>query len=1375
MHALRHEGRRLNPWWLIPGSIVAAVGAVFVLDAAGVLKANETIDRWWPVAMIILAVGVVAFGLVGLFGLAEVRASIIVGPLLVAAGVVLLLFTTHTLEKSAWTYVWAALVLLAGLIIASRAFERARFESAWEQGAVRHGAFRVRGRLLLVRATDKIGAAVEWLCTGGRPALLMLILAAAGFIWWNRWGALLAYAALLLAWFAAKAKTRVVIETFEDHTTSSAAAEEPRSGAAVDSRDSAAATGDRSDPHPLDVSGIAGLLATKLAEMRNVYQLLEEPLGRPRPGPVEGAVQLEDIGDVLRSAFTTQSHVSVGPITLPFGGVMALLSRLMQAPRLRGAIHGSNSHLTLTAHLTMRGHDYVWSVSTPPLEVQTALDARQQMVAELAYRVFTDLSLRGAAEWPATRYWLDALTERQACQRSPRDRRYHLEIAESHLRNALAEDERFYLAAYNLGIVYRDLAKEDEKRKRAALSNPEHVPADGLRGVRDEPYTRSALRTFKYAIDQLDRGRWEAYYGLALSDWKLAGGSVGDAERRLDRVIDDCDRALDLASGRAASAQIQDLKARAQSDLARLVGRSEAEALADAQMAQTGVAEAQTAQELARARAEELSNAALETWNRACRSILRELILTQLWRVPGNDLHLTRLRKEAARCLLNLAIAYDEVEKPDIAEHPKNPLQRWRRNRRFARIGALTSAAVRLADVDATAHEQFARIALRWGDFETAQAELRHALRIDQDNPMYWALLAKASAENAKEAAKRAENGPKKARDAANMADYAAREACGRAEREVDFGLLLNATAEQNPEDNPEEIYKLLGEAYRSLDGDQAVVLESRQNLRVQIASVLEPKPKQREDTGARAFRVCGDLARLLCDYHKDDWEAAIVERHLGQQLLESSFAIAKYIVSDARSGQREAQLDELRSVCERGGPPKQKENGAVGSLVRAREAAHRLGAPAPHLVGAPPDKRIEEVLAQSAEDVFADAIKRLTDSDHESDIRRWGLLGGKARAIVRQPDRTGEALPLAERGVAIDPLSPAAWRALAVVLEHGGDYRQACTAWSRAELIDPEDPDSRVLFSLCQWQYAMWTTDDARRRNLLREAMGNLHKAGVLYDVAQMERRRRAEWWAAKCHWMLGEFTEMPSHLRFILASLEQQNPPPEDKALQALVELMLAQSYRQTRHFADAEDYARRAMNDADSLRRRHSGRRQLPREYLPADRLRDDEWSLGAIQILARAELAGCHADRNSPRGRDAARCHRAELLMDGRKALQSAEMVIDRVKTVQPTNKQETERLRSELLTERGRIELARGHPRKAAKLLTRATRENPGSAGSYVSLAGAYERLAAKRWNVDATRALGKARDSCELAKTIVGPPHLQWEAADEIEQRLPQG
>ena len=320
----------------------------------------------------------------------------------------------------------------------------------------------------------------------------------------------------------------------------------------------------------------------------------------------------------------------------------------------------------------------------------------------------------------------------------------------------------------------------------------------------------------------------------------------------------------------------QDLKATAQRDLAdrhwrdwRAAGEQVAEAEAAVSKATTAAGEAgatkrldaaKKAQELAVAAAGELDNAALETWNRACRAILRELMLTQLWRVPGDGQHLTRLRKEAARCLLNLAIAYGTVEPDSVASDPMNWFDRWRRKRRFARIRALKRAAVRLADIDARAHAEFARIALRWNEFEAAQAELQHALRIEQENPSYWAMLAEASAKHAEMIARTAKESSKKARDAARMAKDDARDACSRAEREVDFAL-LNVAAEEKPEVyseevNPEALYGQLGAAYAALGDDPSIaILESRRQLRRQIAEVLQSKPKQSRDEGRRSIQ----------------------------------------------------------------------------------------------------------------------------------------------------------------------------------------------------------------------------------------------------------------------------------------------------------------------------------------------------------------------------------------------------------------------------------------------------------------------------------------------------------------------------------------
>ncbi len=1080
----------------------------------------------------------------------------------------------------------------------------ARFERVSRR---RWGATHIRVKLVTWRLAATGGRIIEWLCTAERPAFFTLALAVSALLWFDWWTVLGIYVALLLVWFAAKAKKRVVIETFQDHTT---ATSQPGEGTAKE----------RPDPHRPDASGMAGLLATELAEMRIVYQLLEEPLGRPRPGGVEGAVQLEDIGDVLRSAFTAQSNLTIGPLVLPFGGFMALLSRLMQAPRLRGAIYGDETGLTLTAALTMQGHDYAWTVTRRVGEpghqtqartalghgwavrgdaaeaegdTETPMRARAEMVRELAYRVFTDLSLRGQAEWPATRDWLDALRERQACQRTPRDRRLHLEAAEMHLRKALAQDERFYLAAYNLGIVYRQLAEEDTKR--ASASDRRRVPA--------EPYTRSALRVFAHAVERLDRGRWEAYYGLALAHWTLAQMSAGN-ERRIHRVVDLCDRALELHSGRAARAQIQDLKATAQLALGQ-------------------------------------KPAALATWHKACESILRELTLAQTWRVPPSDgQRIVRLRKQASQCLLNLAIASNEFEPDSLArpaEELTNLIDRVRRRRRFARILALGEFAVRLTDVDAAAHKKLALIARRWGRTDLARDELQRAIRMDPDNAANWALQAEMCSTQDLDAA---------------------RAACLEALRAIDFGAA--------PED---EVIESLKNAYTQLDDpQQTAALTWRCELGKSITRALDSD----RDSALQQLRQ----QVQQCERDGRDWEAAIVERHLGRLLLESE---------DVRD-------------------------------------------------------------AEQAEDVFDRAIRRL-EHKHHNDIRRWGLRSQHALAIARQPDRTGAALPLAEQGVRDDPLSAAAWRALAIVSAHGGHYDRASTAWSRAHLLDTEDPDSRVALALCQWQQAETVGVAVERQKLHREARDHLRRSLRLYDIEQIDERRRAEWWTAKCHWSLGQFDQMPPHLLFIIASLERAQPAPKDDALKALLELALAQSYRQTRHFAEAEAYAHSAIDDSDT-----AAKKGVPAHATPGSPLGEDQWSLGAIRVLARAELAGCHADRNGRR--DLA----AELCNDGQ------ELAVD-------VREEERTEVASELLSERGRIELSLGHLKEAVNLLEQATVMAPGSAGAYVSLARAYERLTFEQGGPAAALAL-KARESCERAKEIICKPHLQWDLADQIERRL---
>lgn len=116
---------------LLLGLVVVAFGVLFLLDAAGVLNADKAISHWWP--LIIVAAG--------LLTLAERPPSVVRGSVLTGIGVVLLLFTTHLLEKHAWNYVWPALLILAGVLIVLRWHGRTILGGAEAEDVVRSTAF----------------------------------------------------------------------------------------------------------------------------------------------------------------------------------------------------------------------------------------------------------------------------------------------------------------------------------------------------------------------------------------------------------------------------------------------------------------------------------------------------------------------------------------------------------------------------------------------------------------------------------------------------------------------------------------------------------------------------------------------------------------------------------------------------------------------------------------------------------------------------------------------------------------------------------------------------------------------------------------------------------------------------------------------------------------------------------------------------------------------------------------------------------------------------------------------------------------------------------------------------------------------------------
>jgi hypothetical protein len=93
---------------LVGGAFIA-LGALFLLDAAGVLDAGGAVARWWPALFIAL----------GLVQMASEKRVTIVASVLVLGGGLLLTVSTGLLGERAWAITWPIMVTLAGAWLVS--------------------------------------------------------------------------------------------------------------------------------------------------------------------------------------------------------------------------------------------------------------------------------------------------------------------------------------------------------------------------------------------------------------------------------------------------------------------------------------------------------------------------------------------------------------------------------------------------------------------------------------------------------------------------------------------------------------------------------------------------------------------------------------------------------------------------------------------------------------------------------------------------------------------------------------------------------------------------------------------------------------------------------------------------------------------------------------------------------------------------------------------------------------------------------------------------------------------------------------------------------------------------------------------------------
>jgi tetratricopeptide (TPR) repeat protein len=502
-------------------------------------------------------------------------------------------------------------------------------------------------------------------------------------------------AVLVLRWFL-RARTRVVIEEFVDYTSADAKA----------------------------VQGLATLLVAELGRLRELYGRVNDQLSVPpsvavrtQGGSAGGedagaflSVRADDVTEALQGAVASEVRIDVGPVRVPVGPLLSMIGRVARGPRVLGSVHYTDAGggPTLTTQIVGMSENFTWRVDASDLAQHGGDRAfLNPMVSELACRMFTDLTLRRTVRWRAVRGFTHYLDLYWESLRTPRNRASYLKQAEGKLLEAVAEDETFDLAYYNLGVIYSQLA---EAEMQAAEASEYVRRSDGDPELGHRARTEAAIAAFSRAI-ALNRERPEAVYALAVheftslvrTDRRAVEVSSQDRRDRLDTVARMCDRVTELDRGYA---QAYDLKG----------------------LALQGLERASEAERCHR-------DAVRRSWRCLCQAEYADRAGR-----AATDTVLPSARANAAAALNNLANAHAAQ-----GLGRRRGLRRWLRFYRAERIFhqalTLTPAATRAA----TQLER-GRMCESWNRCELAVESYDAARRLEPTNPVYHAHLGRAHA-----------------------------------------------------------------------------------------------------------------------------------------------------------------------------------------------------------------------------------------------------------------------------------------------------------------------------------------------------------------------------------------------------------------------------------------------------------------------------------------------------------------------------------------------------------------------------------------------------------------------------------------------------
>lgn len=860
-----------------------------------------------------------------------------------------------------------------------------------------------------------------------------------------------------------RARDRVVVESFVDFTKEEATA----------------------------VSGLSTLLVTELGRLRGLYYQIDDlsiptavgverhgGFGRGKEAGDFLTVSADDRTEVLQSVVSSDTSLQLGPAKIPIGPIFNFLGRLARGPRIVGSVHltEAGGGPTLTAQLVDKELTGTWRVDQerePESEAERKafLDT---MVCKLACQIFTQVSLKGSIRPEAVEPFNEYLRLYRASRRTPGDRASFLKQAQTNLLEAVAADERFDLAYYNLGVIYTQLAhteglaeeESDDATSRARFDRSE------LQAARLEAAQVAFVRAIAKNPD-----RWEAYYAHAVTifskvpeveiDETLSPSS--QRAKHLRKVIELCEQVLAVSAGQGAGlAAVFDLRGMAQArlDEFRPAMASHRRAMHHAWI------------EYCRARR---SDAARPTGQPGLAEHARANATAAM-----HGLGLDYERRAALARKRRRTKQADSDRERELPQSPREWLDRstsqglfkWAGRR--AGEGSIVSASCRFERGRALEHA---------GRFRKAAIQLEDAGRIHPLSPEYQAYRAKAFAKEAR-----------RLRESRNplMADRRERKA-GNWEGRAQAGA--------------QRAIDLLAKPF-----SLAVVPFTPAGLDLQCTGTL--------DALERAIGILDELqkrsGRLTSDFASEHQWIKAIKRLQGQ----IDDAATEPVPGTGRACKRRRPEEGAKELEPRLAALRGSSNLGLAAWERDQIelAMGRLYA--------------EGRAWNQALETFTRLAERITERRQVDRLVQFSVYAHKARALResgrdKQIARYVEALETAAEGVRRDPLNVEARREAGRAHFALGQFPDALDSWKHALWLSPSDPYLHYELAMCHRQLAHDQSEPDERKRQVTCAKEHFDQARQLFDGEDLDGEAWTRFWRGKIALEEGEPAEALGYLQ--------------------------------------------------------------------------------------------------------------------------------------------------------------------------------------------------------------------------------------------------